>query len=363
MGIRRITALDFGVVPSATRDVHQLLDEALAAADNPAVPVSVLARKAMRIARLRNDWENQWWLQMEMLTIDDTRAKSGKFLQTASEEIRPHMTQEEYNAMGDRIMSRFFHGPRIMEDEMLMPTGIADTEAKVRGIDALLASSAMQLPDGLHPHDVYNRSKTIGDTAVKLNTSRFHCEGVLMRQRDAIGDYLSKIETQLHFGRVTTDMFERNREYVDQRLADVAPEVLEQFSAAYDRQVDGGGEARSHALLSCRRVLKSLADALYPATGAEIEGVDGNRRTMSADAYINRLCQYAADATAGSASRDLVVESVEALGRKLKHLNSLSSKAVHADVSAAELDQCIMQTYLVVGDLLRLADDRSAALA
>jgi hypothetical protein len=175
------------------------------------VPVSVLARKAMRIARLRNDWENQWWLQMEMLTIDDTRAKSGKFLQTASEAIRPHMTQDEYNAMGDRIMSRFFHGPRIMEDEMLMSTGIADTEARVRGIEALLASPAMQLPEGLHPHDVYARSKTIGDAAVPLNTTRFQYEAVLTRQRDAIGDYLSKVETQLHFGKVTSDMFERNR--------------------------------------------------------------------------------------------------------------------------------------------------------
>jgi hypothetical protein len=341
--------------------IHQLLAEALTAADDAAVPVSVLARKAMRIARLRNDWENQWWLQMEMLTIDDTRAKSGKVLQTASAEIRPHMTQDEYNAMGDRIMSRFFHGPRIMEDEKLLPTGIADTEARAEAIETHLGS--LQLPPGSDPQHIFHQTQHTKDLTVKLNNALLQCRSVLMRQRDAIGDYLSKVETQLHFGAVTTDMFERNREYVDRRLAAVAPQVLEQFAAAYERQADGDGEARSHALLSCRRVLKSFADALYPATGAEMEGLDGNRRIMSDDGYINRLCQYAADATAGSASRDLIVESVEALGRKLKRLNSLSSKAVHADVSAAELDQCIMQTYLVVGDLLRLADDRSAALA
>ena len=341
--------------------IHQLLAEALTAADDAAVPVSVLARKAMRIARLRNDWENQWWLQMEMLTIDDTRAKSGKVLQTAS--IGNPTPHDAGRVQRNGRPHHFTLFPRSANHggEKLLPTGIADTEARAEAIETHLGS--LQLPPGSDPQHIFHQTQHTKDLTVKLNNALLQCRSVLMRQRDAIGDYLSKIETQLHFSAVTTDMFERNREYVDRRLAAVAPQVLEQFAAAYERQADGDGEARSHALLSCRRVLKSFADALYPATGAEMEGLDGNRRIMSDDGYINRLCQYAADATAGSASRDLIVESVEALGRKLKRLNSLSSKAVHADVSAAELDQCIMQTYLVVGDLLRLADDRSAALA
>jgi hypothetical protein len=88
--------------------IHELLNDALAAVDDSAVPASALARKAMRLSRLRNDWEAQWWLQMEMLTIDDTRAKAGRYLQTAAADIRPHMTKEEYNAMGDRVMRNFF---------------------------------------------------------------------------------------------------------------------------------------------------------------------------------------------------------------------------------------------------------------
>lgn len=84
---------------------------------------------------------------------------------------------------------------------------------------------------------------------------------------------------------------------------------------------------------------------------------------MTENKFISRLVQFAASRATGSASRDVLTAQIKALGERLDALNDLGSKGVHAQVSAAEVDQCLIQTYLAVGDLFRLADADSGALA
>jgi hypothetical protein len=346
---------------SLRTQISSLLEATLTAVDDPAVPVSALARKALRIARLRNDWEAEWWLRMEMTTVTDDLSSPLPDVKRISADVAPHLTTDEYNAMGNRVFEKWMHGARSVEKDKFCPTGIADTEARVEGLASQIG--AIKIPDGLHPVDLYHRSNELTNAAVQLNALLMQSRGVLARQRNAIGDYLSEVERQVVFGNVNADVFERNRKYVDERLATIAPQALEQFAAAYRRQDEGDAEARSHALTSCRRVLKTLADALYPATNETVEGVDGARRRMTEDRHISRLCQFVADRPAGSASRKLLERQVKTLGERLDALNALSSKGVHDEVSSAEVDQCLIQTYTTVGDLLRIAEDRSAIVS
>jgi len=53
------------------------------------------------------------------------------------------------------------------------------------------------------------------------------------------------------------------------------------------------------------------------------------------------------------------------LARRFKGLGEASSRGVHADVSEFELNQSVIQTYLTIGDLLRLhfADPGLAVVA
>jgi hypothetical protein len=91
--------------------------------------------------------------------------------------------------------------------------------------------------------------------------------------------------------------------------------------------------------------------------------VDGRVPVMSDEKFVARLCQHAAEQSLGTAARKLIVDEVEALGQRLDNLNSLSLKGVHAEVTAAEVDQGLIQTYTLVGDFLCIADEKSAGLA
>lgn len=89
------------------------MEAALAAADNPDVPVSVVARQALRVAKLRNDWEAQWWLTLEMATVsDDKDWKGNAIAKRMSAEVAAHMTPDEHRAIGSRVAERWIHGPR-----------------------------------------------------------------------------------------------------------------------------------------------------------------------------------------------------------------------------------------------------------
>ncbi len=63
--------------------------------DSPNYKLSSVLRKAIRIARLRNDYENLWWLQEEMLADDDKEARN-----RIQKELLPHYSREQFLATG-----------------------------------------------------------------------------------------------------------------------------------------------------------------------------------------------------------------------------------------------------------------------
>ena len=79
---------------------------------------------------------------------------------------------------------------------------------------------------------------------------------------------------------------------------------------------------------------------------------------MADDKYRNRLWQYMSERKVASSSRQLIQATVEEVGNRIDLLNDMASKGVHAEVTPAEVDQCVLQTYLLAGDLLRLSEDQ-----
>jgi hypothetical protein len=100
---------------------------------------------------------------------------------------------------------------------------------------------------------------------------------------------------------------------------------------------------------------------LYPATDQIATGSDGKERPMTDEKFISRLLQFVTDNVKGS-SGGLIAADISDFGTRLTALNALSSKGVHAQVTQAEVDLCLIRTYLIAGDLLRIRGGSSAAL-
>ena len=341
-----------------------LVTDALNDLGSGKVPLSAIIQKAIRIARLRNDHDGVWWLSFELIRPEDQEAKRDVFAELSS-----HYTKETAKIKNERIAELLLEertaavivtapGQKLGE-EIIVRVSVPELEARISGLRDMVSDP--NPPQTMHPFDVAAFTDELATRRLQSRALILQLEGVLARVRQRVHTYLSRVEKELMFGQLNADIFERNRRYVDERLASIAPDALAQLVSAYKRVSEGDVEARTQGLLSCRRILKSLADALYPARPDPVLGADGKSRVLTDDKFVSRLWQFVWEQLGGFASARLLLATVDDVGGRLDALNELACKGVHSTVSSGEAEQTLMQIYLLIGDLLRLKDQTSAA--
>lgn len=161
----------------------------------------------------------------------------------------------------------------------------------------------------------------------------------------------SKLHAIFGFGDIPIQVFDTIRNRVDDLLLDICPEAVEKFMTAYHNLSSNSMEDWSMALTSCRRVIKDVADVLYPPT---IQSING--RSLGEEQYVNRLWAFL-DKNAISGSEKILAKAhVDYLGSFLQKLNDKACKGVHAIVRKDEAAKAVLYTYLTLGDILEYAD-------
>ncbi|KCY22664.1 helix-hairpin-helix motif family protein [Acinetobacter baumannii 21072] len=163
--------------------------------------------------------------------------------------------------------------------------------------------------------------------------------------------YLSELHNKLKFSGTITSSFDILKNAVDDRLLDLDPEIAEQLMLAFKSVSSSNKEEWSHALTTCRRLLESLADKLYPANDLVI-----GKRTFKQSQFVNRLWQFMNDSIESDSNRDLAQAHVNFLGSWLEKTNKLTNKGVHDDVSQLEATKALFHLYLMLADLLDYLD-------
>lgn len=340
----------------------KFVQESIEELDDNEIPLSHKIRKSIRIATLLSDYDNLLWLRHEMINFSDDSAR-----ERIKDEIISHYAPEDLKNVLVKFIQAYVDERQsvtvdvygnIREEKKVCISSAPEIE---ESIHTLTAEKDDIIPlEGLSTQEIGIIKTQSGKMRTILRVNIKQSNDILQRIKQRLFDFLNEKEKELLHGRMGSDIFEKNREYVDNRLKEIAPDALEKFKSAYERLRGLNAESGSHALLSCRRILKSLADALYPHTDKVIKGPDGKERKMSEDKYKNRLWQFVTDKVKVSKARDLLLTNIEDLGNKIDKIYDLSSKGVHAEVKDSEINQCFIQTYLLVGDLLRLADEKSA---
>lgn len=343
----------------ATTSVEQLVDEAIEAFDDETASVSGHVRRAVRIASKRQDFIGL--IEFIPEALDFTGGRVDHAVMTEAREnltalLGKTKADEQYFAAILRYMTR----RRISADPG------SDVQAGSIGhLESMLAEleeqhrSFQTVPTNLTPIDTYLVLKENDKNIAKLLQPRTSLKQAIQRVKDAVYGFLVETEHQLRSGQQRPTVFDRGREYIEQSLTQRAPEALAVFRSAEEALERGGPEDLAHALTSCRRMIKAMADAVYPASNEVITGADGRDRKMDDSSYQNRLLQFAVEELGKSTHTDLLQETFRSLGMRLKRLNALASKGVHGEVSRSEAETCIMWTYLTAGDILRIADGTS----
>src|ERR1017187_3543731 len=309
------------------------------------------ARRALRVATLLNDQPAVIWLRRE----DEELAQDELTLEFQSKVVTNlvmndlrHLPREQ--AFGI-VMSGFsaYYKRRRIDDSTIIAIPLQDIERHIELVEGEATRLVDYVPPGLYQKVMEARMTTNKERAL------------LGRTKGAVHEYLLGVEKRMVFETAAGDIFARVKQRVDAAVSVASQEALDQFSSAYERLAAGDAEALSHALVSCRRILKSVADVVYPARNKPVTGPDGVERRLTDERYINRLLQFVSEQVGKHGSGEVLQANLNELGARLSAVDRLASKGVHTSVTIAEVEVCIVQTYMAIGEILRIGFDVPSA--
>ncbi len=189
---------------------------------------------------------------------------------------------------------------------------------------------------------VLNQLQSLANTITKLN-------GIRSRVLSALHDFVASTYYELVFSGLAESIFEKHKSMIDAPLRDTAGDALDKIPAIYDRLTAGDREAVSQALNTCRRLIRSLADSVYPPQDGTIT-IDGEEFQLGANAYLNRIKAYLHEHCPSDSRR-------KRLHKTIRSVNERASAGVHADVTLDEAKSLFLQTYLTLGEILLVKTD------
>lgn len=303
---------------SRSKHIAELAKELLDDIELNRMSAEHLLLKATRLARWMGSEETQQWLRLEMIGYNSTDDISVKYMSLTGRWV-------------DRAKGIGYWGP------------LAQQEAAIGAEKAKLAS--MRTPDAGGEWAnlaITNVTTAMTQTANIISTLSAIKSRVLAR----LHQFVSEVYYSLAFEGLSESIFERYKRDVDVLIAESCGNVLDQIPAVIDRLAEAQPEAVSQALTTCRRIIESFADSIFPATEETIE-IGGSILNLGADKHQNRINAYIHRHTDSQTRK-------KRLRQNLANLFDRVSTGVHADVTLEEARALFLNTYLLLGEVLHI---------
>ncbi|MBE5761096.1 MAG: hypothetical protein E7334_03770 [Clostridiales bacterium] len=174
--------------------------------------------------------------------------------------------------------------------------------------------------------------------------------------------YAIKWQMDLQFGNNAKKIFEEYQEKVSLSFSKLSTATLQKLSAIEDMMEDRNPERYSQVLTSCRRLwedtAKQLFDEVLPNYKEKLfKTKTGKEIDVSGDHYNNKLSAVIETLQGKAAKNTLVGSETIYLVDWMEQINNSQSSGVHSNVTREQAMQCIIHTYIALGDILNLKDD------
>jgi hypothetical protein len=171
-------------------------------------------------------------------------------------------------------------------------------------------------------------------------------EGIKSRVVSLIHDFATSVYYQNTFDALAENIFDNYKKDIDLLIAENLGDVIEQIPSVISRLAENKSESISQALTTCRRIIDSFADHIYPASDSTIN-IGGNELSLKKDKVQNRINAYIYDNCESESRR-------KKLRQNLSNLYERVSVGVHSDVNSHEAKSLFFNTYLLLGEILTL---------
>lgn len=279
-----------------------------------------LLLKCSRLARLAGTDEIKQWIKLEMEGYGSSRDLSDLYMSRTGRWTKFEERQG-------------YWGPLAQIEENIRVQKQRIDVSKVESLSG----------DGLIGAMKMNR-----DAQQALANSISSLVAIRSRVLNMLHTFVVNVYYEREFAKVAESTFEGYKKDVDALIASHAGSVLEKLPSVIARLREGSEEAISQALTTCRRIIDSFADAIYPPR-AGTYSLGGNDLGLDASKHQNRINVYVAERTESKSRRIR-------LRQNLANLYDRVSTGVHTDVTAEEAFSLFLNVYLFLGEVLHLGE-------
>ena len=205
-------------------------------------------------------------------------------------------------------------------------------------------------------------AKMTNNVAIATNALRQHirlAERRLTILQAQYYDYAVRWQIDLRFGNTAKNVFAEYQEKVGRYYSLLPTITLQKLNAIEDLMEDGNSERYAQVLTSCRRLwsdtAKTLFEGVLPNYSEKVFMTkSGKAIDISGDHDNNKLSAVIETLQSKTAKNTLVGSETSYLIDWLEQINQRQSAGVHSDVTREQAMQCIIHTYIALGDILSL---------
>lgn len=303
---------------------------------------SVVIESALRVARLLGDYPAVLWLDLETRSVQMAHAKI-----ESTAEVSDELGWELAKKLHDKAVAEYIEERTIRWNLSLHPTRADEPEAVESSPVSVIEGKIENTRAMIGAETDFGLLASLRDVVQSLTAILAHIRRRALR-------YLQQQESRLGLSDDVDALFDELRAQIDSDLSSSCPDGLSKFSAACSAFARREDESPSHALTSCRRLLKAVADAVYPPSDEPAIDPLGYPHVVDDAAYLNRLAQYVVETHPSGKSGASLSAEIGTLHDRLTKLNSVASKGVHDEVDRNDVRFTLVQTYIILGEVIRI---------
>jgi AbiTii len=305
---------------SKSQHITELAKELLDDIELSRIQTEALLLKTSRLARLMGTDEIRNWIWYEMHGYNNSDPISLKYMGLTGRWV-------------DKTKNIGYWGPLSTQEALL----IAE-KAKL---------SAMRTPD---VSGEYMALALAGvNQAMSTSVSNIAVfSGIKSRTLALLHRFVSGVYYEKHFDKLSESIFEKYKSGVDNVIANKCGDILQKLPSVMDRLSDGDSESIRQALVTCRVIIDNFADSIFPPTNETID-IGGNILKLDSSKHQNRINVYVH-------LREESKSRKQKIRQNLANLYDRLSTGVHAEVTVEEARSLLLNTYLILGEILHIKE-------
>ena len=197
--------------------------------------------------------------------------------------------------------------------------------------------------------------KKFDSTATRDNThwkwSKHELEKVLSSINLELVRKLNNMIAEITYAKIPQNIFKRFQSIVNKTLADSNPSAVSELNISYEGLGKSEDPERiAHVAFACRRLIKAVADNIFPPRKEKFKLKDENEIEIGEEQFINRITAFVDSLE--SNNRKFLLRKIKLLRDLYGEIPESINKGTHLDISNMDAEMLVIYSYIILGDII-----------